>query len=92
MIKSFANKDTKILFERKRSKRFANIERVALRKLVMLNASSDLCDLEVPPGNRLELLKGDRTGQHSIRINRQWRICFNWNKGDIENVEICDYH
>lgn len=58
----------------------------------MLNAAADLCDLEIPPGNRLEPLKGDRAGQHSIRINRQWRICFNWNNGDIENVEICDYH
>jgi proteic killer suppression protein len=92
MIKSFADKDTKSLFERKRSKRFANIERAALRKLVMLNAASEIFDLEIPPGNRLELLKGDRAGQHSIRINRQWRICFNWNNGDIENVEICDYH
>lgn len=92
MIKSFANKETKLLFERRRSKRFANIERAALRKLVMLNAATELCDLEVPPGNRLEPLRGDRLGQHSIRINRQWRICFNWNNGDVENVEICDYH
>ena len=92
MIKSFADKDTKMLFERRRSKRFSSIERVALRKLVMLNAATVLSDLEIPPGNRLEALKRDRLGQYSIRINRQWRICFNWNNGDIENVEICDYH
>ena len=92
MIKSFANKDTKMVFERKRSKRFSNIERAALRKLVMLNAATELSDLEIPPGNKLEALKRDRLGQHSIRINRQWRVCFNWNNGDIENVEICDYH
>ncbi len=92
MIKNFADKGTKELFLRKKSKRFSNIQRVALRKLVMLHAAKNLKDLEVPPGNKLESLKHDRAGQHSIRINRQWRICFNWNKGDIENVEICDYH
>ena len=92
MIKSFADKQTADLYERKRSKHFVNIERVALRKLVIINAATDLADLEVPPGNRLEALKGERLGQYSIRINRQWRICFNWNNGDAENVEICDYH
>ena len=92
MIKSFADKQTADLYERKRSKRFVNIERVAFRKLVIINAATDLADLEVPPGNRLEALKGERLGQYSIRINRQWRICFNWNNGDAENVEICDYH
>lgn len=92
MIKSFADKDTKALFERKASKRFKNIERVALRKLVMLHAAKYLDDLKVPPGNKLEALKKDRLGQHSIRINQQWRLCFNWNDGEIENVEICDYH
>jgi len=92
MIKSFSDKDTQKLFERRSSKRFKNIERVALRKLVMLNAAKVLDDLKVPPGNKLEALKNDRIGQHSIRVNQQWRICFSWNDGEIENVEICDYH
>ena len=92
MIKSFADKGTEELFLRKKSRRFSNIQHVALRKLVMVHAAKNLTDLKVPPGNKLEALKHDRAGQHSIRINRQWRICFNWNKGDIENVEICDYH
>lgn len=92
MITSFANKDTRLLFERKKSRRFSNIERPALRKLVMLHAAKELRDLEMPPGNKLEALKGDRLGQYSICINKQWRICFNWNNGEITNVEICDYH
>lgn len=92
MIKSFSDKDTQKLFERRSSKRFKNIERVALRKLVMLHAAKVLDDLKVPPGNKLEALKNDRVGQHSIRVNQQWRICFSWNDGEIENVEICDYH
>ena len=92
MIKSFADKDTQKLFERRSSKRFKNIERVALRKLVMLHAAKVLDDLKMPPGNRLEALKNDRIGQHSIRVNQQWRICFNWNGGEVQNVEICDYH
>lgn len=92
MIKSFADKDTQKLFERHSSKRFKNIERVALRKLVMLHAAKILDDLRIPPGNKLEALKNDRIGQHSIRVNQQWRICFNWNDGEVQNVEICDYH
>lgn len=92
MIKSFADKDTQKLFERRSSKRFKNIERVALRKLVMLHAAKILDDLRIPPGNKLEALKNDRIGQHSIRVNQQWRICFNWNDGEVQNVEICDYH
>lgn len=92
MIKSFCCKDTQNLFELKRSRRFSNIGRVALRKLTMLNAATELRDLESPPGNRLEKLRGDRQGQHSIRINSQWRVCFIWNNGDVDNVEICDYH
>lgn len=68
------------------------IERVALRKLVMLDAAESLEDLRVPPGNRLEALKGDRSGQHSIRINQQWRICFTWTDAGPHNVEIVDYH
>lgn len=91
MIKSFRCRDTEGLFETGRSRRFANIRRVALRKLDMIEAAAGLDDLKVPPGNRLEALKGDRKGQHSIRINDQWRICFLWNDG-AENVEIVDYH
>jgi proteic killer suppression protein len=75
-----------------RVKRFdARIERVALRKLVMLDAAEVLDDLRIPPGNRLEALKGDRTGQHSIRMNQQWRICFVWTAAGPEDVEIVDY-
>ena len=91
MIKSFRCRDTEGLFETGRSRRFANIRRVALRKLDMIEAAAGLDDLKVPPGNRLEALKGDRKGQHSIRINDQWRICFLWNDG-AENAEIVDYH
>ena len=92
MIKSFANKETKKLFERQSSRQFKNIERVALRKLALLHAAKVLDDLKMPPGNKLEALKKDRLGQYSIRINQQWRICFNWSNGEVENVEICDYH
>lgn len=91
MIKSFRCGDTKSLFETGRSKRFANIRRAALRKLDMIDAAAVLDDLKVPPGNRLEALKGNRKGQHSIRINDQWRICFLWDDG-AEAVEIVDYH
>lgn len=93
MIKSFRDRDTERLFQRERVKRFApHMQRVALRKLRMLDAATTLEDLRVPPGNRLEKLKGDRGGQHSIRINRQWRICFRWRSGDAYDVEIVDYH
>jgi len=93
MIKSFLDKDTEKLFRGQRSRRLpARIQRVALRKLVQLNAAADLDFLLVPPGNRLEALKGDRQGQHSIRINDQWRICFVWRDGDAYDVEIVDYH
>ena len=70
----------------------ADVQRVALRKLRMLDAATELDDLRVPPANRLEKLKGDRKGQHSIRVNRQWRICFRWRSGDAYHVEIVDYH
>jgi proteic killer suppression protein len=73
-------------------KRFGNIAPVALRKLDYINAAAQLNDLRSPPGNRLEPLKGDRAGQHSIRINDQWRICFTWTKAGPDLVEICDYH
>jgi proteic killer suppression protein len=92
MIRSFACRDTQALFERERSRRFGAIERPARRKLLMLDAACALDDLLQPPGNRLEALRGDRTGQHSIRINDQWRICFVWTSDGAQNVEIVDYH
>ena len=92
MIKSFRCKDTERLHDRQSSARFKAIERVALRKLRMLNAAKELRDLASLPGNRLEALRGDRKGQHSIRINDQWRICFVWEDGDAYNVEITDHH
>ena len=93
MIKSFRDRDTERLFHRERVKRFgADVQRVALRKLRMLDAATVLEDLRIPPANRLEKLKGDREGQHSIRINRQWRVCFHWRAGHAHDVEIVDYH
>nr|WP_025674039.1 type II toxin-antitoxin system RelE/ParE family toxin [Salinivibrio socompensis] len=92
MIRSFKCKDTEKLAQGKRVKRFVNFERVALRKLRQLQISSDLDDLKIPPGNKLEPLKGDRKGQFSIRINNQFRICFRWVQGGAEDVEIVDYH
>lgn len=92
MIQDYACKDTEALFDGKRVKRFANIERTAIRKLQQLNAAADLNFLRVPPGNHLEALSGDRAGQHSIRINDQWRICFVWDNGHALQVEITDYH
>ena len=92
MIKSFRDDDTRRLFERERVPRLRNIESVARRKLEMLAAAHRLDELRVPPGNRLEALTGDRKGQHSIRINDQWRICFVWRAGGMEDVEIVDYH
>jgi proteic killer suppression protein len=93
MIKSFRDRDTERLFQRHRIKKLGvDVQRTALRKLRMLDAATVLQDLRVPPGNRLERLRGDREGQHSIRINRQWRICFRWRSGDAYDVEIVDYH
>jgi toxin HigB-1 len=92
VIKSFRSKDAESLHKREPVKRFKSIERVALRKLRQLNAAKLLTDLASPPGNRLEALKGDRRGQHSIRISDQWRICFVWRNGDAFAVEIVDYH
>ena len=92
MIKSFRCKDTERLFQRERVKRFRTIEQVARRKLEMLDSATAVTNLRVPPGNRLEALKGNREGQHSIRINDQWRLCFVWRAGNAENVEIVDYH
>ncbi|MGH8233400.1 MAG: type II toxin-antitoxin system RelE/ParE family toxin [Rhodanobacteraceae bacterium] len=92
MIKTFADKDTEALFSGVRVRRFVNIENPARRKLEYLDAAGVLEDLRVPPGNRLEALKGDRVGQHSIRVNDQFRVCFRWQDGDAYGVEICDYH
>ena len=93
MIESFKCKETKKIFSRQFSERLpTNIQRIAFRKLRMLNRSSTIQDLRVPPANRLEALSGKRKGQYSIRINDQWRICFKWQKGNAYNVEIVDYH
>ena len=93
MIKSFKSKEAEKIFVGRYSKRFPmDIQRLVVRKLEMLAAASELKSLRIPPSNRLEKLKGDRAGQHSIRINDQWRICFVWKAGDAYEVEIVDYH
>ena len=92
MIQSFACADTQKLYEGKRVARFANITSVAERKLQQLDSAATLDFLRSPPGNRLESLAGDRAGQHSIRINAQWRLCFVWTEEGPEQVEIVDYH
>jgi len=92
VIKSFRCRETERLHQRLPSKRFRSIERVAQRKLAQLHAAVELWELASPPGNRLEALRGDRKGQHSIRINVQWRLCFVWKDGDAYEVEIADYH
>lgn len=93
MIKSFRDRETDKLFHREHSRKLPHeIQRVAIRKLLMLDAATDLHDLRIPPGNRLEELRGDRKGQWCIRINNQWRICFRWARGDAYEVEITDYH
>ena len=93
MIESFASDETEKIFRGKTSTKLPkDIQRTARRKLLYLNDAVDLQDLLAPPGNRLEKLKGDRAGQHSIRINDQWRICFKWSDNKAQNVEIVDYH
>jgi proteic killer suppression protein len=92
VIRSFRCPDTETLFNDRPVARFKAIERPARRKLLYLYQARTLQDLRVPPGNRLEALSGDRQGQHSIRVNDQWRICFRWSDGDASEVEIVDYH
>ena len=92
MIRSFRCADTQLLYETGKSKRFSGIATVATRKLTQMDAAATLEFLRSPPGNRLEALKNDRLGQHSIRINAQWRLCFRWTAAGPEDVEIVDYH
>ncbi|MEK6286471.1 MAG: type II toxin-antitoxin system RelE/ParE family toxin [Acidobacteriota bacterium] len=92
MVKSFKCRDTLALSKGNRVKRFVSIAAVARRKLRQLEIASKLSDLRVPPGNRLEALKGDRSGQYSIRVNDQFRVCFRWTEAGAEDVEIVDYH
>ncbi|MCO6429954.1 MAG: type II toxin-antitoxin system RelE/ParE family toxin [Deltaproteobacteria bacterium] len=92
MIKTFRCTETEKLFNDESSKRFSSIQRVARRKLEMLEAAKQLSDLKSPPGNRLEQLRGDRSGQYSIRVNDQFRICFRWSENAAWDVEIVDYH
>ena len=93
MIRSFKDEETRAVFQGHFVKRLpTDIQRIAERKLIMLHRAATLTDLRVPPANRLEALNGDRDGQHSIRINEQWRICFEWREDGVYNVEIVDYH
>lgn len=92
MIKTFRNADVAKLFDGRRVRRWVNIEKVVMRKLAMLNRAGRLEDLRIPPANHLEALKGDRAGQHSIRINGQFRLCFVWRRGDAYDVDIVDCH
>ena len=92
MIRSFKGRDVEDLFRDKLVRQFRAIERPARRKLLYLHRARVLEDLKAPPGNQLEALRGDRKGQHSIRINDQWRVCFTWKGGDAHDVEIVDYH
>jgi proteic killer suppression protein len=93
VIQTFSDRDTERLFHREPVRRFpAELQRAMLRKLVLVDAAEQLEDLRVPPGNRLEKLKGDRAGQHSIRVNDQWRICFRWKDGNAFDVAVVDYH
>lgn len=93
MIKSFADPDTERLFARERVRRYpAELQKIMLRKLLVVDAAEQVQDLRAPPGNRLEKLSGHRAGQHSIRVNDRWRICFRWHDGNAYDVELVDYH
>ncbi len=93
MLRSFRDAETEKVFRRQRSRKLPpDVQRRAHRKLLLLHAALRLDELRVPPGNRLEVLSGDRAGQHSIRVNDQWRICFRWEDADAYDVELCDYH
>jgi proteic killer suppression protein len=93
VIKSFKDSEAEKIYSRERSRKLpSDIQQVALRKLRMINNAKNVADLRIPPANRLEKLSGNRTGQYSIRINDQWRVCFEWKDGDAINVEITDYH
>ena len=93
MIKTFADRDTRLLFERAAERRFPpEIRKRARLKLAQLHAAANLDFMKLPPSNRLEALKGERKGQHSVRINQQWRLCFKWQDGNAFDVEIADYH
>jgi proteic killer suppression protein len=93
VIKTFKDAETQKIYQRERSRKLpSDIQQVALRKLRMINNAININDLRVPPANRLEKMSGNREGQYSIRINDQWRICFEWKNGDAFNVEITDYH
>jgi proteic killer suppression protein len=93
MIRSFKSKETEKIWSGEFSRKLpSDIQKIMRRKLRMLNNSTELSDLQIPPSNNLESLKGDRKGQHSIKVNDQWRICFEWKDGDCYNVEIVDYH
>jgi len=93
VIRTFADRDTEKVWKRLLVRRWApDVQRAAYRKLLLIDAAENLSDLTVPPGNRLEKLKGKRGGQHSVRINDQWRVCFHWRKGYADEVEITDYH
>jgi proteic killer suppression protein len=93
VIQGFADRDTERVWRREHVKKFgSDLQRIANRKLLMLDAAENINDLRVPPGNRLEQLSGDRKSQHSIRVNDQWRICFTWTDSGPDDVEITDYH
>ena len=92
LIKTFANAQTRELFETGVNRRWSGIARIAVRKLTQIDVAEKLSDLNCPPGNCLEALRGDREGQHSIRINERWRICFRWSTDGVYDVEIVDYH
>ena len=93
MIRSFADTETERVFQRLSCRRLSvDVQHIAYRKLVVIDAAESINDLRIPPGNRLEKLKGNRKGQYSIRINDKWRVCFRWSDGDAHEVEIADYH